>query len=408
MDEQPVFSGQDVDLELPMTRSVANPGASVRSQARAAALHILFVTPRYFPFMGGVENHVAQVAGRMAQWGEQVTVLTTNPGGHFNPRERTDGVNIVRVPAYPADRDYYLAPALHQVITRGDWDIVHVQSYHTLVAPLAMFSAWRARRPYVVTFHGGGHSSRLRNAARGMQTRLLRPLLARADRLVCIAEFERKFFQEQLGLPEHTFVTIPNGADLPTIPETAQPDKPAEVVIASIGRLERYKGHQHAIAALPFVLREIPNARLWIAGTGPYEGTLRQLATRLGVSGQVTIAAVPPHERMRMAHELAETSLVVLFSEYETHPIAVLEALALKRPVVVTKTSGLGELVERGLARGVALHSTPEEIARAMIEQIKQPQHPPALVLPNWDDCARGLLNLYRSLVQVHAENNYG
>jgi len=57
-------------------------------------------------------------------------------------------------------------------------DLVHVQSYHTLVAPLAMLRALLLRVPYVVTFHGGGHSLGHRNRARRLQRRFLRPCCA--------------------------------------------------------------------------------------------------------------------------------------------------------------------------------------------------------------------------------------
>ena len=74
-------------------------------------------------------------------------------------------------------------------------DLVHIQSYHTLVAPLAMLAARRAKLPYLLTFHGGGHSSQLRNATRGSQLALLRPLLAHAERLVTLAHFEETYFR---------------------------------------------------------------------------------------------------------------------------------------------------------------------------------------------------------------------
>jgi len=43
-------------------------------------------------------------------------------------------------------------------------------------------------------------------------------------------------------------------------------------LIVSGGRLERYKGHHRAIAALPELIRRVPDARLYVVGTGPYEG----------------------------------------------------------------------------------------------------------------------------------------
>ena len=366
------------------------------------SLRVLLVTPRYLPTVGGIQNHVYQVARRFTQQGVNTTVLTTNPGGQPPVEENSEGLKIRRVSAWPRRRDYYLAPAIYRIIKDGQWDIVHVQSYHTLVAPLAMLAARRANIPYVITFHGGGHSSRLRNGLRRGQRLLLRPLLAQADRLIATAEFEISFFGKQLWLPEDHFALIPNGADLSeTIPPTlAAVD---EGLIVSIGRLERYKGHHRVIQALPKVLEQQPEARLWIIGAGPYEPSLWKLAHRLNVAERAEIRALPITNRGGIASELSRAALVVLLSEYETQPMAVLEALALGRPVLVADNSGLRELAQRNLAQAIPLNSTPEQVAAAILGQLSQPQAPPGIDLPTWDACAADLLALYLEVIRRRA-----
>src|SRR5439155_21669134 len=113
---------------------------------------VLMVTPRYAPYVGGVEQHVYEVARRLAAAGCRVCVLTTDPANSLSPVENAAGVSIRRVRAWPRGRDYYFSPAIYREIVagRGDWDIVHIQSYHTLVAPLAMLAARRAGLPYVL------------------------------------------------------------------------------------------------------------------------------------------------------------------------------------------------------------------------------------------------------------------
>lgn len=368
------------------------------SSSPAPALRVLMVTPRYLPELGGVETHVAEVAPRLARRGVAVTILTTDRTGALPPREERGGVTVLRVRAGPARRDYHFAPGIVPVITGGAWDVVHCQSYHTLVAPLAMLAARSARLPYVVTFHGGGHSSRLRGALRGAQWALLRPLLARAARLVAVARFEVGLYGGRLGLPAGRFALIPNGADLPAARRGgAQGDHD---LLLSVGRLERYKGHHRVIAALPALLRERPSARLRIVGAGPEEARLRELARRLGVAARVEIAPVPPADRGAMADLLARAALVTLLSDYETHPIAALEALALGRPVLVAHSSGMAELAEQGLARSVAPDAGPAEVAAAMLAQLRRPLIPPPLALPTWDDCAAGLLDLYHAVAK--------
>src|SRR5689334_12261639 len=89
------------------------------TQPYSGRLRLLMVTPRYFPLMGGVENHVYEVARRLAQADVDITVLTTDTTGALPLHEELEGVKVQRVPAWPAQRDYYLAPDIYRVITRG-------------------------------------------------------------------------------------------------------------------------------------------------------------------------------------------------------------------------------------------------------------------------------------------------
>lgn len=362
-------------------------------------LRLLMATARYLPFMGGVELHVDEVARRLARRGVRVTILTTDPSGELPPSEHLDGVDVRRVRAWPAERDYYFAPRVYSEIARGSWDLVHVHAYHTFVGPLAMLAARRSGIPYVVTFHAGGHSSRLRHAMRPVQVSVLRPLLARADRLVALVPHEIDHYCDRLRVPRERFALVPNGSDLPRI--AVDGHSPGPPLIASIGRLERYKGHHRVLSAFPHVLSERQDVRLWIAGTGPYESSLRSLAEELHVSNRVEIRAVPVRERERWAKELSRVNVVTLLSEFEAQPIAALEALALGCRLIVANTPGLSVLAEQGLARGVPLESSAEEVAAAILEELDEPPvaNPPRL--PTWDECADGLLEVYQSVVRT-------
>jgi glycosyltransferase involved in cell wall biosynthesis len=307
-------------------------------------------------------------------------------------------VKIRRVRAWPAERDYYFAPGIYTHIRTGSWDVVHVQCYHTLVTPLALLAARRAKIPFILTFHSGGHSSRARNAVRGIQRRILRPLLAPAARLIGVSQFEADFFHRHLQLPGAQFVIIPNGSQLPRVEEQSEPAEPGPLLV-SVGRLEQYKGHQRIIQALPHILAECPDARLRIAGTGPYEGELRRLTQDLGLADRVVIGPIPPADRQGMARLLSQAALVTLLSDYEAHPVAVMEALALGRPVLVTDTSGLREIATRWGVPCIPLASPAPTIAAAVLEQLRRPWYPPAVELPTWDGCANALLALYQRVV---------
>lgn len=343
--------------------------------------------------MGGVETHVREVVRRLAEHDVQTAVLTADPTGELAPETHVDGVPVRRVRAWPRHGDLFFAPAVATQIRDGNWDLVHIQSYHTLVAPLAMLAAARAGVPYVLTFHAGGHSSPLRTAIRGPQLLALRPLLARAERLVAVAAWEVEHYGRLLRLPPERFEVIPNGGDLPAPADLPTPE-PDDVLIVSMGRLERYKGHQHAIAALPYVVRELPAARLWVAGDGPYRPQLERLAAELGVAERVEIASVT--DRGALARRLAGARVVTMLSDFETHPIGALEAMALGVPVVVANNSGLAELADKGLATPVIPARGPSHVAAALIEQVRSPRRVRGVTLPTWDDCAARLATLYR------------
>jgi len=171
-------------------------------------MRILMVCARYLPLTGGTEQHVHEVGRRMAARGHHVTVLTTDRDGSMPAREQREGMHIIRCAAGPTRSDLYWSPDIWREISRADCDLIHVQGWHTLVAPLAMAAAVRRRMPFALTFHSGGHSSPSRQAVRGLQARLLRPLATRARQLIGVSRFEADHFSQALNIARERFQVI--------------------------------------------------------------------------------------------------------------------------------------------------------------------------------------------------------
>ena len=182
-------------------------------------IRVLEVVPRFFPDLGGTESHVHEVTRRLTQHEDlDITVLATDRTGRLAPTERTaEGFDVIRRRSYPKTRDYYFAPGIVEVISKGDWDLVHFQGVHTLVPVVGMLAARRAGIPYVLTFHTGGHSSSVRSGIRGVQWKVLTPLLRGATKLVAVSRYEKRRFVDATGIPADRFVVIHNGGSLPAL-----------------------------------------------------------------------------------------------------------------------------------------------------------------------------------------------
>jgi glycosyltransferase involved in cell wall biosynthesis len=352
---------------------------------------VVMATARFWPELGGVETHVRELGIRLAARGIEITVAATDRSGRLPAHEVVDGLTVRRFPAYPVNLDLYLAPRLGRFVAHSGADLVHVQGFHTLVAPMAMFAALSAGLPYVVSLHTGGHSSPLRNAVRPLQARLLIPFIRRAGAVICGSRWEAGYVGRQLGLEPERIAIIPSGVDVAGLsPEEAgQPDPD---LVVSPGRLEHYKGHHRVVEAFPLILARRPNARLRLLGEGPAEATLREQADRAGIGDRVVIG--PVHGRGAAARVMAAGAVVVSMSDYESQGIAIHEAAALGRPTVVANATALGELVDVGAARGVPLDAPAGALADAVVAAMDSPA-PTPFPATTWDESATMVAELY-------------
>lgn len=359
------------------------------------------VTPRFAPFTGGVETHVGEVSRRLVDRGVDVLVVTTDPTGDLSPTDTIDGVPVRRVRAWPRNSDAHLAPGLARWVRAAPGTVVHVQGYHTLVAPLAMTVAAMRSVPYVVTFHSGGQSASWRNRIRPVQALAMRPLFGRAARLIAVSSFEADLFRRRLHLPDDRFVVVPNGSDLPVLDSVegaVELERDRDLVV-SVGRLEHYKGHQRVVAALPVLATIRPAIRLVVAGSGPYEDALRAEARAAGVSDRLEIRSYGPEERGELHRLLRRAGAVAVLSEYESQGIAAHEALAAGAPLVASDTTALAELGARGLARMVSTEAGSDAVASALLAAIEDGPPPTRPELPSWDAAADALHAIYRTVL---------
>jgi glycosyltransferase involved in cell wall biosynthesis len=338
----------------------------------------------------------------MAERGHEVTVLTTALEPLPTGEEIVDGVRVVRVRARPADFDFYWSPAVFSFVRSDHWDLIHCQGYHTFVAPLAMSAALSSHQPYVVTFHSGGHSSAVRRWMRPLQQAALRPMLARAERLIGVSMFETDFFRRRLRLPREKFVTITNGVS-PDFVEGNGDAPTGEAIVCSVGRLERYKGHHRVIEALPAVRQVVPEVHLRIVGDGPYRSQLEKLAKRSGVADIVEFVTVDAADRRGMADMFRAARVITLLSDHESQGVVGLEALAVGRSLVVADGTALAELGQFGEINVVPPAADSKTISGLIVRKLGESSAPKPARVPRWEHTVDALEAVYSEVLAGRA-----
>jgi glycosyltransferase involved in cell wall biosynthesis len=158
--------------------------------------------------------------------------------------------------------------------------------------------------------------------------------------MVCNSEELATFTFRHDAAPPPVSV-IPNGVDLVRFRPSALPPEP---VVAVVANLIAYKRHDRFLRAFAGVARAVPDARAVLVGDGPERPALEWLVAELGLRDRVrfvgAVQDVRPH--------LASARVVALASDHEGLPNALLEAMAMGRPVVATAVGGVPELVRDG------------------------------------------------------------
>jgi glycosyltransferase involved in cell wall biosynthesis/SAM-dependent methyltransferase len=117
---------------------------------------------------------------------------------------------------------------------------------------------------------------------------------------------------------------------------------PEDLLVGVVGRLVPVKGHEFLLDAAADLLREIPQARIVIVGSGPLEEPLRARARTLGIDGRCHFLGW----RRDTAAICADLDAVALTSRNEGTPVALIEAAAAGVPVVARSVGGVASALE--------------------------------------------------------------
>jgi glycosyltransferase involved in cell wall biosynthesis len=309
---------------------------------------------------GGAQGHVQNLVSRLPEKRFDIEVISLADGPAVR-RLRSIGVSVHVI---EEEDDVEAQERLVALLESRPPHVLHNHMYRAEVlgtrAALALGERGGAR-PYVV---GTVHSSRVRSFEDSETLRRLTPSM---DRLVAVSRaIVAKLHDEGRAGPPVELIY--NGVDLEryeyteaccTLPEEyGFPE--GSPLVGVVARLEPEKGHATLVEAWPLVLARVPAARLLIIGEGSQREPLGKQADALGLLGDRCRGdACVGTRRARPGAKVVFTGLrddvpavtaaldvAVLPSYREAQGLAILEAMALRRPVVATNVGGVPEMIE--------------------------------------------------------------
>jgi glycosyltransferase involved in cell wall biosynthesis/protein-tyrosine-phosphatase len=246
-----------------------------------------------------------------------------------------------------------MVPAVARFLRAHDVDIVHTHRPKDNVIGAA--AATLAGVPHLIrTVHGLAEPMRGWSRARyRVNDALDRAMLwCFADRIVAVSSHAAAALSGS-GYPRARLVPIHNGVDLERVRAT-RPSADVrrafgihddELLIGTAGRLTEVKGQQYLVDAARLILSEEPKARFAFVGSGPLRRDLVARAAALGVERACLFIDPLVDGKAGVFDLMAAFDVFVLPSLSEGSPMALLEAMALGRPIVATAVGGVPEIV---------------------------------------------------------------
>ena len=253
-----------------------------------------------------------------------------------------------------------------------DFRIDMVHSHEFTMAVYGTAATRLLGLPHIITMHGG------LTVCKALRRRIaLRWAMRSSDYSVMVSRATQKQFCEDLGVKSSLFTVVPNGVPVrrgdPNGVRKEFGISPDECVILAVGVLERHKGHQVLLEALARLKKRKPELcwRLVIAGGagGQEHSSLLRYINEHELTGRVHIVL----NRNDVADLLSLCDIFVMPSRWEGLPMAVLEAMVARKPIIASAIAGIPEAMVHGREGLLVPPGEPAPLADALETLLTQP-----------------------------------
>lgn len=314
---------------------------------RDISLKILALSGSFYPHKGGIELVVQRIGEEMVNKGHEYTVLTVNPG-NFASEELFNGINIIRVRNNPSIT-YGINVPMWQKLKKiiGDYDIIHVHGYHSLLSFEIALICKRMEIPFIFSphYHGIGHTP-YRDCLVKIYKHFGKFSFQWAREIICVSGYEKGLLLSHFKDLNAKVKVISNGVDQICISANKNDSKNSnEIKLLYVGTLRRYKGLEFLLKSLA-ILRTQHSlaAKLTVIGTGEDKDYFLHLSSQLRIIDLIEWIERTSEEEL--IHYYRSADIFVFLSKAEAYGLVVAEALAQGTPCIVANTSALTEFAK--------------------------------------------------------------
>jgi glycosyltransferase involved in cell wall biosynthesis len=292
-----------------------------------------------------------------------------------------------------------IKPAIGRVIDEGyDFDAIDAHYFYPDGVAAVMLGRY-FNKPVVITARGTDINLVPQYA---LPRRMIRWAAENAAGMITVCN-ALKDEMVSLGIAPDRITPLRNGVDLdlfrPGDRQALRAERGMEgFTLMSVGHLEPRKGHELVIGAMP----QLPDAQLYIAGSGPDRKKLEDLAQELKVTDRVRFLGPLPQSELRNWYGGADA--LVLASSREGWANVLLESMACGTPVVASNVWGTPEVVAAPEAGVLMAERTAKGVADAVRRlRAEYPEHEATRRYAerfSWDDTTQGQLKLFGNILQ--------
>lgn len=325
--------------------------------------------------VGGSQTHLLQVLRLLDRARFDPTLVCLSGEGNLLDQIGSTGVRVIDGGVRVGFKSPRVIPAtlrLARTFRREGADIVH--NYLLRANTVGSVAARLAGVPVVLASKRGCHERRgweLRGAQLGN---------ALSDCVTTNAVAVRDFVHDDESCPLDKMVVIPSGVDTDRFQPRSDGGsaaqykerlgmRPGDPVVGIVTRMRVRKGVEEFLAAMIEVRRRFPGAQAVIVGEVELDADLREMVVSGGLEPDLHLLG----RRSDMPDVLSSFDVFVLSSHDEGMSNAILEAMAMEKPVVATDVGGTGEVVREGVSGRLVPPRLVPPLAHAIEEMLADP-----------------------------------